>query len=301
MAPTDRSRHREAGTMRVGISGLGRWGKKLVDAFSRHAEVVVCCSGGGLANREWLAATHPSAAWVNAFDAMAAEPLIDAVAIASPTHLHEVQAAGALRCGKHVFVEKPLATNAQAAVNLMRSAEVRGLRLQVGHTFLFDREIERITRETALDPVVTAKFEWHKSGPFTEPLLWALLPHDVALAMSLYRRAPEAVRVRGAVADACCDKARVDLDFGSGAQATLAYDRRSPVVEKRVEVLTVSGRRHRWRSRPMSPPALDNAVVSFIEAVSAGRDPLVSHGAFAVQVVKVLDRIGTASLDGLRG
>jgi len=79
-------------------------------------------------------------------DEMLADPELDAVIIATPDGLHADQAIAAARAGKHVFVEKPMATNvdeAQAMVEACRSAKVRlgvayHLRWHTGHRALVD-------------------------------------------------------------------------------------------------------------------------------------------------------------------
>jgi predicted dehydrogenase len=55
-----------------------------------------------------------------------ADPETDIVVIATPPHLHERMAVEALRAGKHVFVEKPLAMNPAQAESIIRAAEEAG-------------------------------------------------------------------------------------------------------------------------------------------------------------------------------
>src|SRR5689334_10998312 len=97
--------------LRVGIAGLGRLGR-------RHATMLARQVGGG----ELVAACSPVAdelIWAkdalgvaHVFDdygAMLAHPGLDAVFLVTPTTLHAEQIIAALRAGKHVFSEKPLA------------------------------------------------------------------------------------------------------------------------------------------------------------------------------------------------
>ncbi|MGC6329233.1 Gfo/Idh/MocA family protein [Rhizorhabdus sp. FW153] len=62
-------------------------------------------------------------------------PAVDAVLIASPNALHGLQSLAALRAGKHVLVEKPLAESGAEARALAEEAERRGLVLAAGHTY----------------------------------------------------------------------------------------------------------------------------------------------------------------------
>ena len=62
---------------------------------------------------------------------------IDAVAIATPVHTHYELALAAIRNGKHVLIEKPLAETSEQARRLIEEAERRHLVLMVDHTFLY--------------------------------------------------------------------------------------------------------------------------------------------------------------------
>src|SRR4051794_12598481 len=66
-------------------------------------------------------------------DAFLATPGLDAVWVASPTCLHHVQVLAALRAGKHVLAEKPLATTSAEAWSLVEAAEQSGVTLATGY------------------------------------------------------------------------------------------------------------------------------------------------------------------------
>ncbi len=66
-------------------------------------------------------------------DTLAQDPSIDAVIIASPDALHAAQAITLMNSGKHVFVEKPMATNEHDALAMLSTRSAAGVRLQVGY------------------------------------------------------------------------------------------------------------------------------------------------------------------------
>ena len=66
--------------------------------------------------------------------------------VATPPRTHHALARRALLAGKHVLVEKPLATNAKDAEELVPLAEERGLTLMPGHTFLYSPPVNKIQR-----------------------------------------------------------------------------------------------------------------------------------------------------------
>lgn len=61
------------------------------------------------------------------FEAMLEDPRVDVVHVTSPNHLHHRHASAALRAGKHVVCEKPLAMDASESADLLRLAEESGL------------------------------------------------------------------------------------------------------------------------------------------------------------------------------
>ncbi|MEY8874921.1 MAG: Gfo/Idh/MocA family oxidoreductase [Leptothrix sp. (in: b-proteobacteria)] len=103
--------------LRIGIAGLGRLGRRHAEALAfstRHVDLVAACSPVAaelaLAQREFgIAPEHLHAD----FEAFVNDPAIDAVVLVTPTSLHAAQTIAALRAGKHVFVEKPLALNVE--------------------------------------------------------------------------------------------------------------------------------------------------------------------------------------------
>jgi predicted dehydrogenase len=92
--------------------------------------------------RERMAATHaPEKAYAD-YDAMLADPALDAVIVATSDAFHVPAALRALEAGKHVLVEKPLATSVEEAESLREAVARAGKVLQVGHMKRFDAGIE---------------------------------------------------------------------------------------------------------------------------------------------------------------
>src|SRR5213076_2116347 len=77
-------------------------------------------------------------------DDLLADPSIDAVALATPVSTHFEFARRALEAGKHVFVEKPLATSTADALVLVTMAERLGRVLMPGHTFLYSPPVNLV-------------------------------------------------------------------------------------------------------------------------------------------------------------
>ena len=119
-----------AAVPRVAVIGCGYWGKNLVRNFAgAGALVAVADRDPEVAARQ--AATHDVP--VRSVEDLLADPGLDAVAIAAPAAQHAELTAAALRAGKHVFVEKPLALDVAEAEQLVHLAAARKRTLMVGH------------------------------------------------------------------------------------------------------------------------------------------------------------------------
>ena len=68
---------------------------------------------------------------------MLADPELDAVVVATPDQLHREVSILAAVAGKHILVEKPIATNEEDALAMMAAAEKAGVKLMVGFTLRF--------------------------------------------------------------------------------------------------------------------------------------------------------------------
>ena len=114
-----------SGPVRVAVVGLGYWGPNLVRNLAEldAAELVAVCDLDperlALVGRRYPAVRRT----VDVHDVIAADD-IDAVLIATPVSTHHPLGMAALRAGKHVFVEKPLAMSAREASELAASRVV---------------------------------------------------------------------------------------------------------------------------------------------------------------------------------
>ena len=82
-------------------------------------------------------ARYPAPRTTASFDDILEDPGTEAVVIPTPVSTHHPLAAAALRAGKHVFVEKPLACSTAEAADLIGLARDRDRMLMPGHTFLY--------------------------------------------------------------------------------------------------------------------------------------------------------------------
>jgi myo-inositol 2-dehydrogenase/D-chiro-inositol 1-dehydrogenase len=126
--------------LRIGLAGLGRLGQRYAMNLARavpRAELVAACSPVE-AERAWVRDTLGLPAIHDRYEAMLADPAIDAVFLVTPTSLHPAQIAQALDAGKHVFCEKPLSLDLDECRRAAAHAARSHRRAMVGFVRRFD-------------------------------------------------------------------------------------------------------------------------------------------------------------------
>ena len=125
-------------TARVGIVGLGLVAHSHLKGYLSHskADVVAVCDTDGDRAEEFSKENGISKVYVS-FDEMLADPEINVVDIATPTHLHATMTAQAAAAGKHVHCEKPFCRFVKEGLDACRSAADNGVKIMVGETYVF--------------------------------------------------------------------------------------------------------------------------------------------------------------------
>lgn len=175
--------------IRVAVIGAGHWGPNLIRNFH---------SGGGPsavthvvdarpARLEQLAPRYPGVRLGTDADAALADPAVDAVVVATPTATHFALARRALEAGKHVLVEKPIATSSAEAAALGALAARQGRVLMCGHVFLFNPGVQKVKQLLAageLGRVHYVSMVRTNLGPIRGDVdaAWDLASHDISIA-----------------------------------------------------------------------------------------------------------------------
>ena len=130
---------------RIAVIGAGHWGPNLIRNFhDQQRSIVVRVVDRDESRLAQVATRYPDiAVSVEAEDAFEDET-IDAVVIATPTITHYPLVRRALEAGKHVLVEKPIATRGEEADELCELAERNGRVLMVGHVFLYNGAVRAV-------------------------------------------------------------------------------------------------------------------------------------------------------------
>ena len=131
----------------VGQVGVGPWGSNLARNFNEVARLKWLCDADAQ-KLTGLEGRFPATTFTERFEDVLADPEVEAVVIATPVVTHAELAKRALREGKHVFVEKPMALTAGDAEELVELAEERRLALMPGHLLLYHPGVRKLDRKS---------------------------------------------------------------------------------------------------------------------------------------------------------
>jgi len=195
-------------TVRTGIIGAGIWGTNHALALTTHpgATVAIVCDRDE--SRARSLGERFGCEWTTSLDVVANSD-VEAVTIATPDHLHREPALTMLRAGKHVLVEKPLATTVADGRVMVDAAERAGLKLMVDfharwHPLFMNAKgyVERgelgkpvmaYARLSDTIYVPTEMLTWSgQSGPE-----WFLFPHTMDIVRWLFGCDPVEVYAKG--------------------------------------------------------------------------------------------------------
>ena len=133
-------------TLGIGVVGLGRAFTLMLPTFVADPRVRLCAGFDPRAEATARFAAEFEANVYSSVEALAADPAVDVVYVASPVEHHAAQTIAGANAGKHVLVEKPMAPSLAECRSMIEAADRAGVQLVVGHSHSFDRPILR-TRE----------------------------------------------------------------------------------------------------------------------------------------------------------
>ena len=127
----------------MAVVGAGYWGPNLVRNFLRHDESDLRWVCDLDLDRAAKAVGRQSTVpLTDDLDDVLDDPRVEAVAIATPAHTHTAIALACIEAGKHVLVEKPLATSADEGRKLVDAAHDAGLVLMCDHTYCYTPAVQ---------------------------------------------------------------------------------------------------------------------------------------------------------------
>ena len=231
--------------MRLAVVGLGYWGpnllRNLVDLD--EADVVLICDERPERLALW-GRRYPAVATTESYADVLLNDQVDAVVVATPVASHFDLASRALRYGKHVFVEKPLAASSDEAAELIRLARHAGRVLMPGHTFLYSppvvfiRELIESGGLGDLYFVSTSRVNLGLQQPDVS-VAWDLGPHDFSILRYWLGESPTMVSAisRACVIPGTPDVAFINLSYPSGTIAHIELAWLAPSKLRRTAIV----------------------------------------------------------------
>jgi predicted dehydrogenase len=225
--------------IRVAVVGAGYWGPNLIRNFvSCPTTTLVAVCDKDSARLGKVLRTYPDVQPCADFAALVARDDVDAVAIATPVNTHAPLAIAALDAGKHVLVEKPLASSPPDAEAMIRKAREQDRVLMVDHTFIYTpavRKMKQLIDSGELGELYFIDSVRINLGLFQHDVnvVWDLAPHDLSIMDYLVGRLPRSLSAFGAV-HAHSDRgledvAYLNLDCGGNLSASFHVNWLSPV------------------------------------------------------------------------
>jgi predicted dehydrogenase len=231
--------------LRTAVVGFGYWGPNLVRNVMERPELEFA----GLCERDSARAGAFAARYAGqpVFGDLAevlADDSIDALVVATPPRTHHAIVRAALEAGKHVLVEKPLATTSADAIDLIETAARHGRTLMPGHTFVYSPPVNKV--KELIDAGVLGEVYFITSSRMNlgkyqpDGVICDLAPHD--LSILLYWLGEPVVEVaasgRSVFQDGVPETAFITLTFASGATANVQVSWLAP---RKVREMTVVG------------------------------------------------------------
>jgi predicted dehydrogenase len=232
----------------LAVIGAGYWGPNLVrNALQSPSTRLTGVCDVELGRAEQLAGSYSGVAATDDLKRLLEDPEVEAVAVATPAGTHLEVAMAAIEAGKHVLVEKPLASSFDEGLALVNAAAERGVVLMCDHTYCYTPAVTRIrelVRSGELGDLQFIDSVRINLGLVQRDVnvLWDLAPHDLSILDFILPRgcSPLAVAAHGAdplgAGRACI--AYLTLQLPGGAIAHVHVNWLSPI---KVRTTTIGG------------------------------------------------------------
>lgn len=225
---------------RIAVLGCGYWGSNHIRTL-KSLGALYAVSDANAARAEGFASEQECLAI--APEELADREDVDAIVMALPPQFHADYAIAAVKAGKDVLVEKPIALTVAEAEKAVVAAHENKRLFMVGHVLRFHpafEMLENLIHEGELGEVKYIHSHRLGLGKFhTEnDALWDLAPHDLSMILAITGKPPIKVRGEGAaLLDHLSDFAHLHMLFEGGIRSHLFASRLNPYRERRLTVV----------------------------------------------------------------
>lgn len=228
----------------IGLVGLGYWGKNILRNLYELGALHTACDAddGILSERKQK---FPDAVYTSSFKSLLDNPEIKAIAVVTPAATHYSTVRDALRAGKDVFVEKPLALTVKEGAALARIAGEEGRVLMVGHILQYHPAV--IGLKKLISGGALGKIQYIYSNRLNigklrteENILWSFAPHDISVILMLMGgEEPMGVEAFGGdyLSNGVYDTTITELKFSNGVNSHIFVSWLHPFKEQKLVVV----------------------------------------------------------------
>ena len=244
---------RDGAPVGVAIIGAGYWGPNLLRNFCARpsADVRWLCDLD-TERASAVVGRYSTVQVTNDIEQVLADPTVEAVVIATPAGSHAPLGLAALEAGRHVLIEKPLATTRADGARLVDAAAERDLVLMCDHTYCYTpvvQELRRLVRGGVLGDIQyvdSVRINLGLIRPDAD-VIWDLAPHDLSILDFIL---PDELRPRSVSAQgvdpvgaglACIGYLSLPLGPSSGGNQGLAHLHVNWLSPTKVRTMIIGG------------------------------------------------------------
>jgi len=233
-------------SVNVALVGLGYWGPNLArNLVGLNGAALHTLCDAAPARLQQFARQYPGARATGDYESVLADSSVHAVVIATPVNTHFELALAALRAGKHVLVEKPLAQTSGECGQLIAAAREGRLTLMAGHVFLYNAAVRKVKEYIDSGQIGKVYYVYSQRlnlGIVRKDVnaLWNFAPHDFSILNYWLGSAPTAATSRGFsyIQPGIEDVVFLTLDYPEGVGANIHISWLDP---HKVRSMTVVG------------------------------------------------------------
>jgi len=230
----------------IAVIGCGYWGPNHIRNLSALDESIVkSICDLNVTRLDHLQGMYPNIETTTQYEDIIRDERIDAVVIATPVGTHFRIALDCIESGKHVFIEKPMASSTRECDTLIQKAAEKKVRIMVGHTFLYTpavRKIKEIIQSGDLGELLCINSRRLNLGLLQNDInvAWDLAPHDLSILLYILDEKPFSISCTGQshYLDTIEDITSISLSFPNRLFASIQSSWLDP---KKIREMTIVG------------------------------------------------------------
>ena len=172
--------------IKIGQIGIGYWGPNLLRNLeeNKKCEIKTVCDLNS-SRRSFVKNLYPQVNLTANYEDIINDSEIDAVVISTPVSTHYELSIKSLKHGKHILVEKPMASSVLQVQEISNIAKKKDLVAMVGHTFLFNSAVRYVKNlidsgDLEIRYIYSQRLNLGRIRTDVDAL-WNLAPHDISI------------------------------------------------------------------------------------------------------------------------